>query len=282
MRAGLIALMAILTMTSCISKKKFAELQETHDSLESLYLKSREDFTRCQRELESCNNELARLEKDVTYLRGQNDRLIGNIGDMAMLSQKEAENVEKSLEKINEKDLQITRLSEALTRKDSVTIALVTSLKGAIGNMDDEDIQISVEKGVVFVNISDRFLFRSGSYRVNSKAKDVLAKVAKIVEAKPEMEVLVEGHTDNVSYAKGELEDNWDLSAKRATSLVRMLHKEFKINPARLTAAGRGEHVPIASNDTAEGRSANRRTRIVIMPKLDQFYGMIEAELNKK
>ena len=272
----------MLTITSCVSKKKFLELEETHDSLENLYLKSREDLTRCQRELETCNNELARMEKDVTYLRGQNDRLIGNIGDMAMLSQKEAENVEKSLEKINEKDLQIKRLSEALTRKDSVTIALVTSLKGAIGNMDDEDIQISVEKGVVFVNISDRFLFRSGSYRVNSKAKDVLAKVAKIVEAKPEMEVLVEGHTDNVSYAKGELEDNWDLSAKRATSLVRMLHKEFKIDPARLTAAGRAEYIPIASNDTAEGRSANRRTRIVIMPKLDQFYGMIEAELNKK
>jgi chemotaxis protein MotB len=203
------------------------------------------------------------------------------MGDMATLSKKEAENLETSLEKINEKDKQIRSMQDAINRKDSVTFALVTSIKGVIGNLDDEDIQIKVEKGAVFVSISDKFLFKSGSFRLNSNAMGVISKVAKILKAKPDFEVMIEGHTDNVSYRKGDLEDNWDLSTKRATSIVRVLQTDFEIDPARMTAAGRAEYAPISENATAEGRAVNRRTRIIILPKLDQFYGMIEEGLKE-
>ena len=142
--------------------------------------------------------------------------------------------------------------------------------------MDDEDIEVSVEKGVVFVSISDKLLFRSGSYNVTNAAKEVLGKVAKVVNNKPDFEFMVEGHTDNVPYASGVLLDNWDLSAKRATSIVRILQKDFGVDPKRMTAAGRSYYVPLASNDSAGDRAKNRRTRIVVLPKIDQFYNMIE------
>ena len=145
-----------------------------------------------------------------------------------------------------------------------------------MGNLDDQDIEVSVEKGVVFVSISDKLLFRSGSYNVTSDAKAVLGKVAKVVNNKPDFEFMVEGHTDNVPYKSGVLQDNWDLSAKRATSIVRILQNDFGVDPKRMTAAGRSYYVPLASNDTAATRARNRRTRIVVLPKLDQFYSMIE------
>jgi chemotaxis protein MotB len=133
-----------------------------------------------------------------------------------------------------------------------------------------------VEKGVVFVSISDKLLFSSGSYNVTAQAKEVLGKVAKVVNNKPDFEFMVEGHTDNVPYRSGVLLDNWDLSAKRATSIVRILQNDFNVDPARMTAAARSYYVPLVGNDTAGDRAKNRRTRIVVLPKLDQFYSMIE------
>jgi len=277
----LIALLPIVGLTSCVSSKKFKALDGEYTALKDLYDKNSSDLGRTQRDLVSCLSEQKRTAEELEYLRKMNERLTGSMSEMATLTRKEAENLQNSLAKIQEKDLQIKTLNEALTRKDSVTIALVTSLKGAVG-INDEDIQISVEKGVVFVSISDKFLFRSGSYDINARAKEVLAKVAKVIEAKPDLDVLVEGHTDNVAFRRGDLQDNWDLSVKRATALVRTLQKDYGIAPDRMTAAGRGEYVPLQPNTSAEGRAANRRTRIIILPKLDQFYGMIEEQLNKK
>ena len=198
------------------------------------------------------------------------------MGNLTTLTTKGAENLEKSLESLREKDLTIRKLQDAVTRRDSVNLALVQSLKGVLGNLDDDDIEISVEKGVVFVSISDKLLFRSGSYNVTSAAKEVLGKVAKVVNNKPDFEFMVEGHTDNVPYRSGVLLDNWDLSAKRATSVVRILQNDFGVDPARMTAAGRSYYVPLVSNDTSANRAKNRRTRIVVLPKIDQFYNMIE------
>lgn len=280
MRYIIFALVPILLLASCVSNKKFNELDAKRATLQDLYEKASSDLTRTQRDLLACQSENRQKNKDIEHLRSMNEKLTHNLGEMAMLTRKEAENLQKSLQNIQEKDLQINALHQALTRKDSITIALVTSLKGAVG-VDDEDITISVDKGVVFVSISDKFLFRSGSYQINARAKEVLAKVAKVLESKPELEVLVEGHTDNVSYRQGELLDNWDLSVKRATSLVRMLQTDFNIAPKRMTAAGRSQYVPVAENSTKEGRAANRRTRIIIMPGIDQFFGMIEEELKK-
>lgn len=279
MKQTIFFLLTAVLFTSCVSTKKHTALSDQYVGLKDMYEKNQNDLGRAQRELISLKKQLERDSLELARLRSQNDKLIGNMGEMATLSKKEAENLEKSLEKINEKDKQIRTMQDAIDRKDSVTFALVTSIKGAIGNLSDEDIQIKVDKGAVFVSISDKFLFKSGSFKLNSGAMDVLAKVAKILVAKADFEVMIEGHTDNVSYRKGDLEDNWDLSTKRATSIVRVLQNDFNIDPSRMTAAGRAEYVPITDNDSAEGRAANRRTRIIILPKLDQFYGMIEEGL---
>ena len=198
------------------------------------------------------------------------------MGNMTTLTTQGAQNLEKSLESLKEKDLKISRLQDALTKKDSVTLALVTSLKREVG-IDDPDININVEKGVVMISIADNLLFKSGSYDVNLKAKNVLAKVAKVINSKPDFECMVEGHTDNVPVkGNGLLKDNWDLSAMRATSVVRVLQKDYQIDPKRMTAGGRSEYIPVENNDSAGGRSANRRTRIVVLPQLDQFFQLLE------
>lgn len=255
--------------SSCVSQKKYAELEakqkETQDLLNSATVK-----------LNSCLESKSRLEADNQSLRSEKNALIDNMGNLTTLSKKGAENLEKSLESLREKDLRIQRLQDAMNKKDSVTLALVTSLKGVLGNLNDEDIEISVEKGVVFVSISDKLLFRSGSYTVTDRAKEVLGKVAKVVNNKPDFEFMVEGHTDNVPIKRPGIEDNWDLSVHRATAVVRILQNDFNVAPARMTAAGRSYYIPIDSNETASGRARNRRTRIVVLPKLDQFYGMIE------
>ena len=198
-----------------------------------------------------------------------------------MLSKKEAENLSQSLERLKEKDLQIQRIQDAKNKQDSVTLALVTSLKGVLGNLDDEDIQINVEKGVVYVSISDRLLFKSGSYQVTREAEAVLGKVAKVVQNRPDFEILVEGHTDSKPINTPVLEDNWDLSVKRATSVIRVLQSKFDVKPERMVAAGRSEYQPVSTNDTPAGRQANRRTKIILLPKLDQFYGLIEEGMGK-
>jgi chemotaxis protein MotB len=265
-----------LVLSSCVSQKKYADLEakqkETQDLLNSATVK----LNTCLEEQATANAQLKTLQDENAFLKANNQELINNMGNLTTLTAKGADNLEKSLESLKEKDLTIRKLQDAVTRRDSVNLALVQSLKGVLGNLDDEDIEISVEKGVVFISISDKLLFRSGSYNVTNAAKQVLGKVAKVVNNKPDFEFMVEGHTDNVPYRSGVLLDNWDLSVKRATSVVRVLQNDFKVDPARMTAAGRSYYIPLVSNDTGENRSKNRRTRIVVLPKLDQFYNMIE------
>jgi chemotaxis protein MotB len=221
-------------------------------------------------------------EQTSEFLKKNNSDLINNMGSMTTLSAKGAQNIEKALETIKEKDLKISRMQDALTKKDSVTLALVTSLKGSVG-ISDPDIEINVEKGVVFISIADKLMFKSGSYVVSERAKEILAKVAKVVKDKPDFECMVEGHTDNVPFnGNGILLDNWDLSVKRSTAIIRVLTKDLNVNPAQLIAAGRSQYVPLKENNNAENRSVNRRTRIVVLPKIDQFYEMIEKEMKKQ
>lgn len=266
----------VVLLSSCVSQKKYAELEakqkETQDLLNSATVKLND----CLEEKATASSRLNALEEQNAFLKANNQELINNMGDLTTLTAKGAENLEKSLESLQEKDLTIRRLQDAVTRRDSVNLSLVQSLKGVLGNLDDEDIEVSVEKGVVFVSISDKLLFRSGSYNVTNAAKEVLGKVAKVVNNKPDFEFMVEGHTDNVPYRSGVLLDNWDLSAKRATSIVRVLQNDFNVDPKRMTAAGRSFYVPLVSNDNAAERAKNRRTRIVVLPKIDQFYSMIE------
>ena len=269
MKKFVLILLGGLALTSCVSNKKFRALQDQLKSTEDLLNTATVKLNSClkDRELLQSNNEL---------LRKNNEGLLTNLGNMTMLTQKGADNLERSLESIREKDLTIKNLRDAVTRRDSINLALVQSLKGVLGNLDDEDITVQVDKGVVYVSISDKMLFSSGSYNVTPHAREVLGKVAKVVNNKPDFEFMVEGHTDNVPIKNTCIKNNWDLSVLRATAVVNILQNDFGVSPSRMTAAGRGEYVPVTSNSTPEGRAINRRTRIVVLPKLDQFYNMIE------
>ncbi|WP_053991244.1 OmpA family protein [Mangrovimonas sp. TPBH4] len=273
----LLSASAMLLFGSCVSKKEYAALEAKHKETQDLLNSATVKLNSCLSDKAAATARLEGMQEQLADLRRTNQDLIDTKGNLTTLTQKGAENLEKSLESLKEKDLKITRLQEALTKKDSVTLAIVSSLKKEVG-INDPDIEINVEKGVVFISIADKLLFQSGSYNVTSRAKEVLAKVAKVINSKPNFEAMVEAHTDNVPYQRGVLLDNWDLSVKRATSVVRVL-ESLDVNPQQLIAAGRAEFVPLASNDTAEDRSKNRRTRIVVLPKIDQFYDMIEEEM---
>lgn len=282
------SLVSMMLFASCVSQKKYNSMETKYTDLESKYNENVKVLRDTDQKLKDCLSEKATAEANakslagqIDYLKSSNQDLIKQMGDMTTLTAKGAENLEKSLESMREKDLTIMRLNDAVNRKDSVTLALVTSLKGVLGNMADTDIEINVEKGVVFISISDKLLFQSGSYSVNERAKEVLGKVAQVINNKPEFEFMVEGHTDNVPIKKPGITDNWDLSVLRATSVVRILQEEYSVDPARMTAAGRSYYVPIQENDTPENKARNRRTRIVVLPKLDQFYSMIEDGLEE-
>nr|WP_315164211.1 OmpA family protein [uncultured Flavobacterium sp.] len=275
MRKIVIALSVLALLTSCVSKKKYSELEAKNKETQDL-------LNTCTVKLNSCLEEKAGLAATAATLKEHNQNLINVSKDMTILSTKGAENIEKALESIKEKDLKISRMQDALTKKDSVTLAVVTSLKSAVG-LSDPDIEINVEKGVVFISIADKLLFKTGSYDVTDKAKGVLAKVAKVVNDKPDFECMVEGHTDSVPYnGSGILLDNWDLSVKRSTSIIRVLTNQLGVKPSQLIAAGRSSYVPLVANDSAENRARNRRTRIVVLPKIDQFYEMVEKEMKKQ
>ena len=275
MKKIVVALSVLVLLTSCVSKKKYANLEAKNKETQDL-------LNTCTVKLNSCLEEKAGLKASVEGLKDYNQTLISQSKDMTVLSTKGAENIEKALESIKEKDLKITRMQDALTKKDSVTLAVVTSLKASVG-ISDPDIEINVEKGVIFISIADKLLFKSGSYDVTEKAKGVLQKVAKVVNDKPTFECMVEGHTDDDSFRPNVvLVDNWDLSVKRSTAIIRVLTKDLGVNPAQLIAAGRSSFIPLVPNDSAENKARNRRTRIVVLPKIDEFYSMIEKEMKNQ
>jgi chemotaxis protein MotB len=273
----LLSVTGMLVLTSCVSKKEFAALESKQKETQDLLNTATVKLNSCLSDKAASMARVETMKEQLEDLRKSNQDLIDTKGNLTTLTQKGAENLEKSLESLKERDLKITRLQDALTKKDSVTLAIVTSLKKSVG-ISDPDIEINVEKGVVFISIADKLLFKSGSYNVTSRAKEVLSKVAKVINSKPDFEAMVESHTDNVPYRKGVLIDNWDLSVKRATSVVRVL-EELDVNPQQLIAAGRSSYVPLVANDTPENKAANRRTRIVVLPKIDQFYQMVEEEM---
>lgn len=266
-----------LTLGSCVSSKRFNTVNKDLESTKSELASTKRTMNDYASEIGKYEAQVKALSDQNNFLRSNNQDLINNMDNFTTLTSKGAENLEKTLESLKEKELTINKLQNAITRRDSVNLALVASLKGALGNLNDQDIEINVEKGVVFVSIADKLLFRSGSYSVSDEAKRILGKVATVVNAKPDFEFMVEGHTDNVPYKTNvEIKDNWDLSVKRATAIVRILQNEFKVDPKRMTAAGRSYYAPLVENNSAANRARNRRTRIVVLPKLDQFYSMIE------
>jgi chemotaxis protein MotB len=282
---SLLTAIASLFLFSCVSSKKFKAEQAKNEALSTTYANVQQSLKECAdardaatRRNEGLQKENDNLKEQVAFLKENNTQALKQLQDLSVISASQAESIKKSLENIGSKDTYIQGLQSAISRRDSLNMVLVMNLKGAIGNLDDEDINIKVDKGVVYIDISDKLLFKSGRYEVTPQAKTVLGKVAQVLKNQPDIEFMVEGHTDNVPYRSGVLLDNWDLSVKRATSVVRILQNEYQLDPAKMAAAGRSEYKPITDNSTAEGRAANRRTRIVILPQLDQFFKLLEPQ----
>ena len=264
-------------LVSCGTKKELVAAQQKLKNTENLLNTATVKLNSCLSDKAVADASLIALRDQLSDLRKTNDALINSTKEITLLTAKGADNLEKTLESLKERDSKINRLQDAISKKDSVTLAIVSSLKKSVG-IDDPDIEINVEKGVVFISIADKLLFKSGSFIVTEKAKSVLDKVAKVILDKPNFEAMIEGHTDSQPYSNGILVDNWDLSVKRSTSIIREL-QTMGVNPAQLIAAGRSSYVPLTNNDTALDRSKNRRTRVVVMPKIDKFYEMIESEM---
>jgi chemotaxis protein MotB len=270
------ALVLIVFLTSCVSQKKFTEIQNKSN--------------RFQNELKICENErlllennfanekskIIKLESQLDYFKSTNTNLLNRLSDLAVVSKSGAESIKKSLEALNEQNRYIKNLTTSMQRKDSLNLVLLMNLKRSLNNFDDEDVTIEVKKGVVYISISDKMLFKSGSYKINDKAREVISKIAKIVNDHTELDILIEGHTDNVPIQTECMLDNWDLSVKRATSIVRLMQNEYNVQPQRMTAGGRSEYIPKKTNKTSEGRTINRRTEIIILPELDQFFKLLE------
>lgn len=284
-----------LLLFSCVSSKKFKTAQADYVTLETKYKTLEGDMSDCSTEKGTLAREKADLEREmalmntrvkdlngqIDFLKANNNQALKQLQDLSVISNTQAESIRKSMENIGAKDSYIQTLQQQMAHKDSLNMALVMNLKGAIGNLDDEDINIKVDKGVVYIDISDKLLFTTGKYEVTNQAKTVLGKVATVLKNQPDIEFMVEGHTDNVPLkGSGAMLDNWDLSVKRATAVVRILQKEYGLDPTKMAAAGRGEFKPITDNSTKEGKASNRRTRIVILPQLDQFFQLLETKTN--
>lgn len=277
---------------SCVSTKKFKASQADFAALQTKYSQIEGDYNSCndakaelsrqkallENDNAGLNTRISDLNRQIDFLKENNTTVLKQLQDISVLSASQAESIKKSLENIGAKDVYIQNLQSAMSRKDSLNLVLVMNLKGAIGNLDDKDINIKIDKGVVYIDISDKLLFKSGKYEVTPRAQEVLGKVAMVLKNHPEIEFMVEGHTDSVPYRSGVLLDNWDLSVKRATSVVRILQNQYGMDPVKMAAAGRGEYNPLMDNRTAENRAVNRRTRIIILPQLDQFFKLLETK----
>lgn len=293
----LLLFISVLLLSSCVSKKSFlskqaeldafrVECDERTASITSENERLKREKIALEAEIRRLENELAvartafqseqsktkTLESQVNDLRGTNASLLDRLADLSVVSQTGAESIKNSLAAISQQNKYIQDLTSTIQRKDSVNLNLVMNLKRSLADVNDEDVTVEVKKGVVYISLSDKMLFKSGSAEISPSADGVLAKIAKVVNDHAELDILVEGHTDNVPIKTASIKDNWDLSALRATAVVRMLQSKYNVKPERMTAGGRSEFVPKVSNDSAKNKAINRRTEIVILPKLDQFF----------
>jgi chemotaxis protein MotB len=274
-----VAVLSSILFTSCVSQKKYTELDNKYKQTSQELVDTKANLMKCLVERDKSDFKVTTLESRIADLQKDKAKGLEQVGDLTVLTKAASDNIKETLAQLSKKDEYIKHIQKALTAKDSLNLALAVNLKKVLKNgLDDEDIEINVEKTVVYISIADKLLFKSGSHIVSDKAKNVLGKVAQVIAAKPDVEVMVEGYTDSNPINTECINDNWDLSVKRATSVVRVLQNEHKVDPKRLVAAGRSEFLPLDTNKTPEGRSKNRRTRIVLIPKLDQFFKILEEK----
>ncbi|MDX6748016.1 OmpA family protein [Polaribacter sp. PL03] len=277
-KISLILLSAVL-LSSCVSKKEFVALQTEKIKTEEQLLAVKTSLQKCLIEREKEDGKVFALTEQVKYLKEDKKTALKQVENLTVLTQSSSDNIKTVIAQLSEKDKYINGVRKAMTQKDSLNLAIKYHLtRNLTDGIQDKDIEVNVEKTVVFISISDKLLFKSGSYNVTDGAYTVLDKIAKVINDQPQMEVMIEGHTDATPIKRDLIQDNWDLSALRATSITRILQYKFGVKPSRLIAAGRSQYVPLASNDTAENRAKNRRTKIIIMPKLNQFFDLLEQD----
>ena len=271
-KVTLVGLMGMVVLASCVSKKKYVALEGDLSNTKSMLTKTQVEKEELESKVSKIEARVAEYNEKINSLQEINDSQYTSIGDVAVMSNNTKEKMRATLAKIDPSEL-----AKAQTLEDSMNLAISYNLKKSISDEDD-DVIVDINKTVVMINISDKLLFNSGSYRVSNKANTILAKLAEVINSEPSMEVMVEGHTDSRTISTEMFQDNWDLSVKRATSIVRLLQNKYNVDPANLIAAGRSSYLPLVENNSKENMAINRRTRIVIIPNLDKFFALLDAE----
>jgi len=265
-----------ITLTSCVSNKKYSSLQGEYDALNKEYNATQMALAESRANNKSLETMLAEARKRNQELKDDYAALQGSLDQSLKQRAQGSVNISKLVDEINASNKYIKQLVEAKSKSDSLNMVLTNNLTRSLSRDELQDVDIKVLKGVVYISLADNMLFKSGSYQINERAMETLSKIAKIIKDYRDYDVLVEGNTDNVPISRTNIRNNWDLSALRASSVVQVLQTKFGVNPSRLSAAGRGEYNPIADNSTDTGRQRNRRTEIIITPKLDQFLDLID------
>src|SRR5574344_1689203 len=268
-----------MLLTSCVTKKQFTDLQTSYNKLQNentSYRDSVLQLAQCRANVRSLEQRLADEKKRNEELRNSYTALQGSLDKSLLQSSQTSINISKLVDEINASNRYIKQLVEAKSKSDSLNLVITANLTRSLSSSELSEVDVKVLKGVVYISLADNMLYKSGSYEINDRAAETLSKIAKNIKDYKDYDVLIEGNTDNVPISQKNIRNNWDLSALRASSVVQSLQNDYGVDPKRLSAAGRGEYNPIATNDTEIGKQRNRRTQIIITPKLDQFMDLID------
>ena len=264
---GMVA--ATLLASSCASKKDLQNCQNENRELSTNYQNAKEELAAAKARTASLEAQIEQQKKDYAALQRSLDQSLSNASSNNV-------NISKLVDQINESNQYIRHLVEVKSKSDSLNMVLTNNLTRSLSKEEMKEVDVQVLKGVVYISLADNMLYKSGSYEINDRAQETLSKIAKIIMDYKDYDVLIEGNTDNVPISRENIRNNWDLSCLRASSVVQYLQNHYGVDPKRLTAGGRGEYNPLASNDTEVGKQRNRRTQIIITPKLDQFMDLID------
>ena len=273
-RLSLVTLLSVAVLTSCVSKKKYVALEDNLSQTQSSLQKTQIEKEELQAQMTKIEARVEEYNSKINSLKEMNDSQFTSVDDVAVMSNNTKAKMRNTL-----KNVDPAKLAGAKTLQDSMNLAVSYKLKQSISE-EGEDINVSIDKTVVMINISDELLFNTASYNVSNKANNILKKLSEVIKSEPSMEVMVEGHTDSRTINTPMVTDNWDLSVKRATSIVRKLQKEYGVDPSQLIASGRSSYLPLVENDSKENMSMNRRTKIIILPNLDKFFALLDSEEN--
>lgn len=265
-----------LFLTGCVSNKKYVALQTQHQDLASLYQKGQLDLTESRARIKSLEDQLEYERKNNGTLKEALGRLQSTLDNSINQNSQGNANISKLVDEINASNKYIQHLVNTKNKSDSLNVVLTNNLTRSLSREELRDVDVKVLKGVVYISLSDNMLYKSGSYEISDRAGETLSKIAKIIQDYKDYDVLIEGNTDTDPISKPNIRNNWDLSTLRASSVVQALQNNYAVDPKRLTAGGRGEYNPIAENSSADGKARNRRTQIIITPKLDQFMELID------